>query len=539
MNRNYGVSFYADPFTNSELRFGLTDIDSRSLVLASYSDLLTTGGNLFTFQASRLIEALRIRQLSPPENLVDIQLAMQLVSGQPRREFERSEWRPAKWLALTDFSKPDRDLYFGLIEGEREAPDSETLQRLLLKASTAMADVWTGISAELERIGELKRFLTFEVPVQQIMYRRQMNGIAVDLSVSRQLLESAKSEKYEAMLKVGAALLHNPTGLTYSKVLPLVHRTDAANVASFENYRNLPSYFKMAANSSTFARDFRTMIQANRNIKYLLAFAASPGRVYPAFDAMGTVTARILASSPNVQQLRKSYRCALTADPKRKSSYLDYSQYEPGVLAELVGPGPFRDLYNSGDIYAALSEAVFGNRKKRDLSKQIFIAFCYGMELESIGQLLDGSDKADGQSGYAALVGSFFCQFPELMDFRKRCEFELERSGYIQTVLGNRRIRKRRGALSRRERGWAMNQVVQGTASLIFKDVLLSLSRVFGPDSILLPIHDAVWLQAPDETMSVAQLESDAIAEMTSVFKRWCPNVLVRIKSSQFGEAES
>jgi hypothetical protein len=495
---------------------------------------MATNGNVFTFHVAHLVEALREREM-PLMDLVDIRLALQLASGLPRREFEQSEWRPSRWLALTKLSKSDAELYFGLIEGAEKTPTNGDLETLLLNTCSAISDVWGGISAELERLGELDRFLKYEVPVQQLMYRRQKNGIAVDLGISRDFLESAKSDKYDAMLKVGAALDHNPTGLSYSKVLPLIHRTDAANIAGFENYRNLPSYFKMAASASTFARDFRTMIQANRNIKFLLSFASSTGKIYPTFDGMGTVTARILASSPNVQQLKKSYRRALLADTNRGSSYLDFSQYEPGVLAQLVGPGPFRELYNSGDIYTSLSEAVFGERSKRDLSKQVFISFCYGMELNSIGILLDGGRAATAPPRYANLVGRFFGQFPELLDFRRKCEADLERLGFIQTLLGNRRVRRRRGPLSRKERGWAMNQVVQGTASLIFKDVLLSLASTFGDDSILLPIHDAVWLQAPDESMPTSQLEKLAAAEMVSVFRKWCPDVNMRVKANQFG----
>jgi hypothetical protein len=110
------------------------------------------------------------------------------------------------------------------------------------------------------------------------------------------------------MLNVGAALQHNPTGQTYRNVPPFIAKTDASSLADFSGSRNLESYFKMAANESQFARDFRAMINANRNIKFLLSFTTSGGRIFPAFDTMGTVTARIQTSSPNVQQLRRAFR---------------------------------------------------------------------------------------------------------------------------------------------------------------------------------------------------------------------------------------
>jgi DNA polymerase I len=534
MPRDQFLSYFADPFSMAEPVFAVAEIGGRPPRIATLSDLITSDGNVFTFQVEHLVEALRVRRLSLPP-FVDIRQAMQLASGLPRRKFERSEWRFSELLRLTNLSTWEQESYLALLEGEKALPDRGSLENLLLRTCTAIADIWSGLSDELGRLGELERFLEFEIPVQQLFYKRQMAGLAVDVDKSQRFLAAAKSEKYAAMLKVGSALQHNPTGLNYWNVLPLLSPTDASNLMEFSTSRNLPSYFKMAANKSSFARDFRTMITANQNIKSLLSLVASDGRIYPSFDTMGSVTARIQTSSPNLQQLKSVYRGSLKADPGMHCAYFDYAQYEPGILAQLVGPGRYRDLYYSGDVYASLSESVFGDTSKRDTSKRIFIAFCYGMELDSIGRLLDGRSDRDGSSVYARSVREFFGQFTELTDYKLQCEDDLQRLGFISTRLGNRRVRGKTGRLRRRERGWAMNQVIQGTASLIFKDALLSLCRRFGVDAILLPVHDAIWLQVPTETMSSAEFQHTATEEMKTVFAKWCPDVRVRVKVSSFG----
>jgi len=530
------ISFFADPFSGAEPLFAVCAHDDHHPRIVGLQQLLDEPGYAFTFQAERLIEGLRIRGLNAPM-LVDIRNALRLASGLPRSEFEQSDWRVFRWLQLTRLSPLEQELYFGLLEGAKPRPDQGSLERLLLRVSEATADAWGGISAELDRIGELERFNRIEIPVQQLMYERQMKGLGVDLTRAQVFLSEAKSQKYKAMLRVGAALQHNPTGLTYRRVLPLIQKTDAGSLEEFSGSKNLESYFKMAANKSQFARDFRMMIQANRNIKFLLTFSTSAGRIFPTFDAMGTVTARIQTSSPNVQQLRRSFRGALSADPGMRCAYLDFSQYEPGVLAQFVGPGWYREQYNAGDVYASLSSAVFNDTSKRDLAKQVFIAFCYGMELESIARLLEGSSRSDRPSEYARSVGDFFKQFPELTDFKRKCEADLRQFSFVSTPLGNRRVRRHAGELTRRERGWAMNQVVQGTASLIFKDALLSLARLFGSDSILLPIHDAVWLQVPEESMTAADFQAAAADVMRTVFRKWCPDVAIRLKSSPFSQS--
>jgi hypothetical protein len=528
------LSYFADPFSSADPLFALRS-DAKPPRIVSHSELLETTGNVYTFGADRLVESLRLRKLAFPK-LVDIGHALQLASGLPRREIDRSEWKASRWLRLTSLSQDERESYFQILDGEIRRPDSKSLDSLLLHFCKATAEVWHGISEELERLGELERFTKIEIPVQQLMHQRQAMGLVVDATKSRILLAKAKSEKYEAMLRVGATLNHNPTGLTYRSVLPFLSDTDASSLSAFSGSRSLPSYFKMAANTSHLARDFRALITANRNIKSLLTFATSEGRVFPTFDTMGTVTGRILTSSPNIQQLKRSYRGAIQADPGKQSAYLDFAQYEPGVLAQFVGPGRYRDMYNRGDVYTSLSEAVFKDPSKRDLSKQIFIAFCYGMELESMGRLLEGSSKPEKSAPYATLVGEFFRQFPELTSFKRKCEADLQSAGFIGTPLGNRRIRRCAGDLNRRERGWAMNQVVQGTASLIFKETLLSLSKRFGPESILMPIHDAVWLQVPAECMEPAEFHLAAANEMKAVFSKWCPDVTGKVKATAFDE---
>lgn len=525
------LAYYADPFSRSEPLYAVKRPGKEQAVIATHSGLLAMNTAFCTYKSARLIDALRLRKL-PLLNLVDVDHALQLACGRPRRNFLRSEFSFQKWLRLTNLSARERELYLDVLDGRAARPDDDTLQVLLLKTSAAIEDVWMGISNELDRLGELSRFSDYEVPVQIVMSKRQWSGISVDLAKAEELLEAAKAEKYRAMLDLGPQLKVNPTGLTFKTILPRLAGTDAESLQEFSESQSLASHFKIVASYSRVARQFRSMINSNRNIKALLALGTSSGRVFPIIDTMATVTARIQMSNPSLQQLRRAYRSALQADEGMTGIYLDYSQFEPGILAHFTGPGAFRDLYNSGDVYRKLSEEVFGDATRRELSKQIFIAFCYGMKARTVGQLL-GDEEGDTRTA----ITRFFAQFPELMLFKETCESNLERDGFISTALGNRRVRARNGKLSRRERGWAMNHPIQGTGSLIFKDALLQLARRFGDDAILLPIHDAVWLQIPErEPDRIEALTREAAALMESVARGWCPDVSFRVKSAAFGQ---
>jgi hypothetical protein len=141
------VSFFADPFSSAEPLFAVSARDDHPSRLVGLQQLLDQPGLAITFQADRLVEGLRIRDLKAPK-LVNIRHALQLASGLPRREFDQSDWRVSKWLRLTRLSLFEQELYFGLLDGTKARPDQRELERLLLRVSEATADVWDGVSAE-------------------------------------------------------------------------------------------------------------------------------------------------------------------------------------------------------------------------------------------------------------------------------------------------------------------------------------------------------------------------------------------------------
>jgi hypothetical protein len=51
-----------------------------------------------------------------------------------------------------------------------------------------------------------------------------------------------------------------------------------------------------------------------------------------------------------------------------------------------------------------------------------------------------------------------------------------------------------------------------------------------------LSIHDAVWLQAPKDTVTTEEFQAAAANEMKIVFRKWCPGITIRVKASAFDQ---
>ena len=314
-----------------------------------------------------------------------------------------------------------------------------------------------------------------------------------------------------------------------------LNQTDAAHLSHIKNGGRLRDAFKIAGLHSQFARDFLQHTDAAQDEVIVRRTRGQEGRVYPTFNVIGTVSSRIMVSDPHLQHLRRRYRGILAADPGKRLIYVDYSQFEPGILAYLADDASMIAAYNEGDLYTALCQRVFGTTDHRPLSKQMFLAFCYGMTPERISGLVAKAGDADGALNCNQAVNDFFLSFPGLGEYRSRLAGELERDGYVSSLWGNRRNRTRRGPLTHKEKRWAVNQPIQATAALIFKEAIIRLAETFGNCSILLPMHDAVLLQFDDdETFGDRLVQAEAL--MLDAFHRRCPGISAKVIAGPFAE---
>jgi DNA polymerase I-like protein with 3'-5' exonuclease and polymerase domains len=87
-----------------------------------------------------------------------------------------------------------------------------------------------------------------------------------------------------------------------------------------------------------------------------------------------------------------------------------------------------------------------------------------------------------------------FRLFGRYENWKKEVWAEFQGAGRVATVFGNHYCRAGRGQLSGKEQRSAVSQVIQGTASLIFKRALLAASTIKDL-RIVLPMHDALLFE--------------------------------------------
>ena len=239
---------------------------------------------------------------------------------------------------------------------------------------------------------------------------------------------------------------------------------------------------------SEFCADLKQLKKLANSRQLLSAIPHSQQRIHPIVDSFGSITSRIYFKDPSLQNLAKRHRNIICADEGKSLSYVDYDQYEVGIMAALSEDPVLLTLYSAGDLYQTVSEELFSSPLKRKQAKRLFLSYAYGMNFKS---LIDAAVSFGAQRPAAR---TFFRGFTVFENWKLQVWHEFKETGRIGTSLGNYMNRTGQGELSASEKRSAVSQVVQGTASLIFKKALLRLSHESAVE-LKIPMHDAALVQ--------------------------------------------
>ena len=537
MNNAALLAYFPDPFgvNNSRYLIRIGDGAAQDVTAREVSAYV---GPIVTYQASVVVDDLRRSNCMPPPMLIDIDVAIRQLVGKAKDDGGERESNVWNQLA-EEFNTPAEANRYRMTALSRSSRiDEADTYSLLLDGIDALFGLWTKVVGELGFSEELARFKDIEVPIQRIFHNRQARGIAVSEEECGILLKDVAREKYASYARVAAAIGRTAAGLNFWNIQSFLSKTDLDELSGQEDGGRLREYFKIAAHRSSFARDFLGLVDGGRDESILRRAIGVSGRIFPIFKTFGTVTGRILVSDPQIQQLRKKYRGMISADLGMKLAYIDFCQFEPGILAYLSNDDALIDSYNRSDIYSALSVQLFGGVEERPLCKQIFLSYLYGMTSDRIVKLVGPAKGVVGTVDLRLTLDKFFAKFSGLESFRTKSEAELLATQFVGSLNGNKRWRGAEGDLTKKERRWAMNHPVQSTASLIFKESLISLDNKFGSDSILLPMHDAVLLQFPDDEDFANSVETSRQI-MCNIFSRWCPGIEARAAVESFSPISS
>jgi len=528
------ISFLAH-FSNEFQRptaYALIRLDGRKELIGS-EQLDSLNGRICTFRLRELINCVGRSLALDQVELFDIEDSIRLLFGKSKDDGGEKDWDLWKNLRRYIANSQDFDAIFEISESRPSRLDRLDSERLLLVAVKGLEELWLAVQKELIARNELKRFNKVEIPVRAIFNVRQATGIKVDGSLAESFINTLEDVKYKSFIKLAQILKKSPMGFTLRDFAKHAGETDSQNLSKYYEFDNIEDYVDLNRHGSQFAEHVWSYVKSDQNVRILSHGLDSSGRVFPHFACHGTVTSRILVLDPYLQGLKREYRGIIQPDDDFVFTYLDYSQFEPGIIAHMSGDPEFIRLYNSTDLYESLSIDLYADKRNRDICKKIFLAYCFGMSPVGIVSLIGPSSTSVLEvQRMTSIIEIFFGRFEGLVKLREAKRVLLMDQGFAISEMGNKRYRTSKMNLTGKEMRWALNHCVQATASLIFKLSLIKIAAGLGAGSIVLPMHDGVLLQVhADDKRSAVDFASGC---MKSVFREICPSIHPRVVTSSF-----
>ncbi|MBQ8354734.1 MAG: DNA polymerase I [Oscillospiraceae bacterium] len=394
--------------------------------------------------------------------------------------------------------------------------------------------VWklrTVMDAELKEFGMEQLYYDIELPLCDVLYRMEREGIAVDrptLDAFGKMLAQRidDCEKLIYSYSEGPFNINSPKqlGVLLFETLGLPHGKKtktgySTNVEVLEKLKDkhpiipaIMDYRMLTKLKSTYADGLMKVI-------------CDDGRVRTTFQNLVTATGRLSSTEPNLQNI--PVRTDLGAEIRkmfvpREGCVLvdaDYSQIELRVLAHIAGDTVMQEAFKSGlDVHTVTASQVFHvpfeevTPLQRRNAKAVNFGIVYGISEFSLAE-----DLGVGRYEAKDYIESYLDHYRGVRRYMKQVVIDARDCGYTQTIYGRRRsipelkssnFNVRSGA----ER-IALNTPIQGTAADLIKLAMIrvdaALRAQFPQAKLILQVHDELIVECPEELAAeVAQLVS-------------------------------
>ena len=178
----------------------------------------------------------------------------------------------------------------------------------------------------------------------------------------------------------------------------------------------------------------------------------------------------------------------------------DYSQIDLRALAHLSQDvGLISAFARDEDVHATTASSLFGvtaaevTPEMRRVAKTVNFGVIYGMSDYGLEQATELSREEAAQ-----FIALYFERYPEVKEYIETTKEQARKLGYVQTVLGRRRLISEINSYNKQVREaaerMAINAPVQGTSADIIKVAMLDMYREMKKrdleSKMLLQIHD-------------------------------------------------
>ena len=396
------------------------------------------------------------------------------------------------------------------------------------------------LEEELKRQGMDKLYAQIELPLCDVLYRMEKEGIAID-ETTLNAFGRMLSERIDECEKLIYSYSGGPFNINSTKQLgvllfetlglPPVKKTKTGYSTNVEVLEKLKGHHDIIPA----IMDYRMLTKLKSTYADgLLKVIGSDGRIRTTFQNLVTATGRLSSTEPNLQNI--PVRTDLGAEIRKmfvpKDGHVlvdaDYSQIELRVLAHIADDKVMQDAFKSGlDVHTVTASQVFHvpfeevTPLQRRNAKAVNFGIVYGISEFSLSEDI-GVSRWEARD----YIDSYLNHYQGVKAYMKQVVADARESGFTQTIYGRRRYIPELKSSNFNVRSGAeriaLNTPIQGTAADIIKLAMIrvdaALREQFPEAKLILQVHDELIVECPEEIASrVAELVSAQMEQVADL----------------------
>ncbi|MCF7916454.1 MAG: DNA polymerase I [Candidatus Omnitrophica bacterium] len=375
-----------------------------------------------------------------------------------------------------------------------------------------------------EKLEEL--FYTIEMPLVNILYKMQSEGISVDIKQLKRVLSKVNKniiEVKKAIFKVAKKEfnLNSPKQLQEILFKDLGIKPLKKTKTGYSTGEEV---LKSLSLEHSIARDILQYRELSKlKTTYLLPLIKkvedSGDKLFAQFNQTGTQTGRLSSSSPNLQSIpvKGEFSSQLRAAfiPSTKDGAIvcgDYSQIELRILAHISEDEKLIEAFQNGlDIHSFTASLLFDipeedvDDSQRNIAKKVNFGIVYGMSPYGLTKEL-GIDFFQAQK----FIENYFNRYKKVKDYIEEVIATTKKYGYAETIFGRKRnlsqINSHNPRLQEFAKRQAVNAPIQGSCADIIKLAMIKIDQEIISQKIkaklIMQIHDELVFDVAKDDLS-------------------------------------
>ncbi len=375
---------------------------------------------------------------------------------------------------------------------------------------------------------ELKLYREMEMPLVDVLYEMEKEGVCVDEERFALL-----SEEYQAEMQALAEKIYTLAGGTFNLNSPfqlseiLFQRLGIPAKGFKKNSRGGYSTSAEVLEKLAEEHEIARVILQYREVQKLystyvegMGALVRKGKIHTTYNQTFTTTGRLSSANPNLQNIPvrkergRELRKLFLPSEGNVLIDADYSQIELRLLAHCSGCQPLIDAYNEGrDIHALTASQVFGvpldevSFDLRRRAKAVNFGIIYGISPHGLAKDLNTTFREAEE-----YIERYFKTYSDVKEYMENNVKKVHRDGYVTTIFGRKRYIPEAQATSHVTRGFgeraAMNMPLQGSAADIIKLAMVNVAKRLKKEGLrarmIMQVHDELLLDCPVEELEAA-----------------------------------